>query len=270
MRDRLSLLADPFRRIPAVNAGVLTSVLDKPVSQWTAASLHRTFLAHGCAILRGAIDRGRLADTRLAIEEAYVQYPGLHVHDPHIRTVTKERMSGWELADIPLLQGFLKLVFAGQNWGGREMTARRIQGFDRDSRDWQRPLDLHLDSQFHGVSFTVNFWIPFDPCGVDAPALQLVPVDYKTTRAYAGFRGRLRRKDDPWFFGYFTKDALDVDAVTKTFGENCFLRPVVTPGDVIVLSNWIIHGSYRTAKMRTGRTSAELRYIGSNLDVAVD
>jgi hypothetical protein len=37
---------------------------------------------------------------------------------------------------------------------------------------------------------------------------------------------------------------------------------------VIIASNWIIHGSYRTPDMTKGRTSAELRFIGSHLDVA--
>jgi hypothetical protein len=34
----------------------------------------------------------------------------------------------------------------------------------------------------------------------------------------------------------------------------------VKPGDVIVSSNWIIHGSYRSPEMKKGRTSAEVRY----------
>ena len=39
-------------------------------------------------------------------------------------------------------------------------------------------------------------------------------------------------------------------------------------GDLIVASNWLIHGSYRTPDMHKGRTSIELRFIGTDLDIA--
>jgi hypothetical protein len=39
-------------------------------------------------------------------------------------------------------------------------------------------------------------------------------------------------------------------------------------GDLIVASNWLIHGSYRTPQMSQGRVSVELRFIGTDLDIA--
>jgi hypothetical protein len=214
-----------------------------------------------------AINPMRLGKTKAVIDEAYRAKPGLHVHDADLLEVTNGFWSGWEMADTPLLQDFLRAVFAGQEWRREFVTARRIQGFDANSQDWQKPLELHLDSQFHALPFTVNFWIPFDPCGIDAPALRLVPVDYKTTRHYAGFTGKPLRENERWNFGYFAPGALELEAVTKAFGERCFLRPAMQPGDVIIASNWIIHGSYRTPEMTKGRTSAELRFVGSQLDV---
>ena len=40
------------------------------------------------------------------------------------------------------------------------------------------------------------------------------------------------------------------------------------PGDLIVSSNWIIHGTFQTETMKTGRTSIEVRYIGDKREVA--
>jgi hypothetical protein len=264
-RDKISAL---FHLKPSpIDVAKLVPVLDRHAAQWTALQLYKTFIKHGCAVVRGLIEPVRLAETKTVIEKAYLRYPGHHVHDAHLRLVTDERMSGWEIADAPLLQAFLRLVFEGQDWRQRELTARRIQGFDSASEDWQAPLGLHLDSQFHDFPFTVNFWIPFDDCGVDAPSLQLIPLNYRATRAYTGFTPKQKRAEDAYHFGHFTKDVLAIGNVTKGLGNRCFFHPVMQPGDVIVSSNWIIHGTYRTEKMRKGRTSAELRYIGTKLNV---
>jgi len=32
------------------------------------------------------------------------------------------------------------------------------------------PLTPHLDAFVNTLEFTVNFWIPFQICGIDAPA----------------------------------------------------------------------------------------------------
>ena len=100
------------------------------------------------------------------------------------------------------------------------------------------------------------------------PSLQVVPLDYVRTRAYAGYTGRALRTGEQFRFGYFADRALDVDTVIATFGEGAFLHPAMKAGDLIVASNWLIHGSYRTPDMAKGRTSIELRFTGTDLDIA--
>jgi hypothetical protein len=186
----------------AINAASLARELDKSAAEWTVAGLHRTFLDHGCAVVRDVIPIARLAATRDAISAAYEKTADPHVHDPDIRSISGGKLSGFELVDLPLLKGFLGRIFRGRYWKEHSVSARRVQGTELDQQ-WQRPLDLHLDCQVHSFLFTVNFWIPFDECGVHAPSVQLVPISYKETRAYAGYTGTQLRSDGQWNEGYF-------------------------------------------------------------------
>jgi hypothetical protein len=118
----------------------------------------------------------------------------------------------------------------------------------------------------------VNFWVPFDECGIDAPCLQVVPINYRDTRRYSGFSRKpvFERKDDGlgnWAF--FPQEYYEPEKLQDDFGPDCLFRPVMHPGDVIVASNWLIHGSYQTPAMSRGRSSMELRFIGRCPDIAV-
>jgi hypothetical protein len=72
----------------AINAASLARELDKSAAEWTVASLHRTFLDHGCAVVRDVIPIARLAATRDAISAAYEKTADPHVHDPDIRSIS--------------------------------------------------------------------------------------------------------------------------------------------------------------------------------------
>jgi O-acetylhomoserine/O-acetylserine sulfhydrylase-like pyridoxal-dependent enzyme len=54
------------------------------------------------------------------------------------------------------------------------------------------------------------------------------------------------------------------------FGDDCLFHPVMKAGDLIVSSNWIIHGSYHTPEMTQTRTNIEIRFMGEKLDVEPD
>jgi hypothetical protein len=244
----------------------VVSRIDRRADQWNPESLHRAFLMHGCAVVRGAVPKIVLDQIGAAVDLAYAKTDDIHVYDKDIDAITNGRYSGFELAGSNLLQDFLDRVYEGQSWSRAHVTARRISGADLN-RDWQRPLDLHLDSQFHDLRFTTNFWVPFHDCGIDAPSLQVVPIDYQTTRAYSGFTGHRLRDGEPHHFGLFNLEKLKTEAVEREFGHDCYFRPVMRPGDVIISSNWVIHGSYRTPNMKRGRTSAEVRFIGSMNDI---
>jgi hypothetical protein len=252
--------------MPLIDADEVARRIDMRSDQWTPEKLHDAFTGYGCAIVRSAISVQQLNEMHNLVTQAYRSTTDFHVYDRDLVKLTEGRISGFELVDVPLLQDLLKLIYAGQGWRQESVTARRIRGFDTN-HDWQLPLKLHLDSQFHGFHFTVNFWIPFHECGVAAPSLQLLPLNYLETRRYSGFTGDLQRDGERCYFGHFAKDALDQTVLRREFGDNCFFRPPMNPGDVIVSSNWIIHGSYRTPQMKSGRTSVEIRFIGEKCDI---
>jgi hypothetical protein len=246
------------------NAQEISKVIDR--HDWTPDALHDVFVKYGCAVVRQAVPENLLFEIKNGIDLAYSRKDDLHVYDKDIAKATDGRLTGFEAAETPLLQEFLGLVFRGQNYKRAHVTARRIQGTELQ-QEWQKPLDLHLDCQFHSFNFTVNFWMPFENCGVDAPSVQFIPIDYQSTRRYSGFNGALQRHGQNWQFGYFPAGVFEFDRVVANFGNDAFFRPVMAPGDVIVASNWIIHGSYRTPTMKFGRTSMEVRFIGDEIDL---
>jgi hypothetical protein len=253
--------------MPRINAATIAKSIDRPGSDWTDETLHRAFLKFGCAVVREIIPRNTLDDVRSVVETAYAKTDGLHVHDPEILETSGGRFNGFELvSSVPLLSALLQRVYVGQNWRPESVTARRIQGSVHD-QSWQQPIHLHLDSEIHGLNFTTYFWIPFQDCGVDSPTLQLLPVDYRKSRAYSGYTGKLLRAGERWNLGYFSRSLIEPAPVTAKFGQDCFLRPILHPGDIIIASNWIIHGSHRTPSMTKGRANIEVRFIGSSMDI---
>lgn len=230
--------------------------LDRDASAWTPDTLHQAFLANGCAVVRQVVAPALLTDIRAAVERAYVGNSDVHIYDRHIQEHSAGRLSGFEVANNPLLKGFLDRVYAGQRYWPYSVTGRRIQGVGQNIQ-WQEPLDLHIDAQFHRPQFTVNFWVPLQDCGTDCPTLQVVPVDYRQTRQYVGYEGRP-----------LATDPIDLNAVRDTFGPDCLLRPAMKIGDVVVASNWVIHGSYRGPAMTQGRVSIEVRFISRNIEIA--
>jgi len=244
--------------------------VDRNVAAWTPQTLRAAYVAHGCAVVRGAIDGATIARVREATEAIYARTRAIHVHEPDIAEETQGRLSGFDLIAHPTLRRFLDLVFVGQRYARESATARRIAG--RTPReDWQPPLELHVDSFFHEFWFTVNFWVPSDAVGFESPGLQLLPINYRDTRRYAGFSRQpaYEYRDDTDNSRHFPAEALTLARLRRDFGEDCLFHPALDPGDVIVSSNWIVHGSYRTPEMAKGRSSMELRFIGTCPDIAV-
>jgi hypothetical protein len=260
--ESLEHLAKPIN----ASAVVGTGKLDRAASEWTGSSLHRAFLRSGFAIVRGVVPLTLLKEVECEIVRAYAKTKEIHVYDRDLLVTTGGRISGFELVDLPLLNDLLARIYDGQHWRKLDVTARRIEG-SKDDQGWQQPLELHLDSQFHPFQFTTNFWLPFQDCGVDSPCLQLVPLDYLQTRQYSGYTGSPLREGEDRHTGYFPQGIFDLAEVTRKLGGECLFRPVMHPGDLIVASNWLIHGSYRTEKMAKGRTSAEIRFVGEHLNV---
>jgi ectoine hydroxylase-related dioxygenase (phytanoyl-CoA dioxygenase family) len=244
--------------------------IDRDITAWTPESLRAAFVEHGCAVVRRAIDLEAIARLRAVTSELYTRTTDVHVFEAEIAEATQGVVSGFDLISNPLLMQFLDRIFAGQRYRRESAAARRVSGAEH-RLGWQPPLSLHVDSFFHEFWFTVNFWVPFDECGVAAPGLQLLPIDYRETRRYAGFSRKpiYQPRENAENSQHFPADALNPDRLREDFGEDCLVRPEMKPGDVIIASNWIIHGSYQNPTMANGRTNMEVRFIGTCPDIAV-
>jgi hypothetical protein len=262
-----------------IDANQISEKIDRRLSEWTPEGLRCAFLRYGCAVVREAVSVERLAMVYEAVKRAYRDVPGFHVYDEKIQGETGG-VSAYTLVDDPKLKRFLDLVYEGQSYKRESAAARRVTVA---KRGWQEPLPIHLDSYYHNLRFTVNFWVPFHDCGITAPTLQLLPLDYLTTRRWSGFTGDPicnkpganflgadsadRAEQKQWNFRYFRAWDGNERSILREFGEASLLRPVMTAGDLIIASNWVLHGSYRTPSMPNGRMSIELRFIGEQNDV---
>src|SRR5882724_6583008 len=146
-----------------IDAAELAPLLDRDLSAWTPESLRETYLRYGCAIVRKAVAPVLLDQARAAIDKAYERASGVHVYDKQIKAASGGTFTGFEIVGDPKLKRFLDLVYSGQLYFRKNATARRIQGSEVKV-NWQEPLTLHLDAQFHRSQFTVNFWVPLRDC----------------------------------------------------------------------------------------------------------
>lgn len=83
-------------------------------------------------------------------------------------------------------------------------------------------------------------WIALDPCGTDAPGLELLRS------------GRLALIEPP---------QLEPDAIARRFGAAAMWRPVMQAGDALVFAGHVLHRTHTHASMTRERCSVELRFL---------
>jgi hypothetical protein len=223
--------------------------------------LRQIFLTHGCVIVREALDPARVRALRAPFEEVFANDKFQFFDADYAR-----HGSLFDILSDKKFDQFLRLVFADHEIIQTFGQGRRVAGLE-SSTAWQQPLQIHIDAQVHHFEFTVNFWIPLDDCGIRAPSMQLLPRNYLQTRAFVGFTPEVQRAGEEMLLGHFLPDRFQDETIKAAFGQNCWCRPVMKVGDLIISSNWILHGSYRTPEMKEGRMSLELRYRGDKIDI---
>lgn len=250
-----------------------------------ADDLHSAFMKNGCLVLRNAIDPAALGRIKKQTDDAFDRLGNpTHVYEKDIVESSPNRFfrkrGAFDLVETLQFKKFRNLVFKGQPYKRQDATARRIKGRGVDTKSWQEPLKLHLDCFFHPFDLTLNFRIPFDPEGADAPGLQMVPADIRTTIAFSRYSNLpIEGHDGLYNFSHFPTDLLEPggaagvyglreSAITDRFGADCFYRPILQPGDLMILSNWLIHGTHRTEAMSKGRCSVEIRFQAMSFDLA--
>ena len=133
---------------------------------------------------------------------------------------------------------------------------RRVSPHSVDQgKSWQEPVIWHFDAQYHRPQhFSLNFWVPLDDCGIDAPGLQIIKGDHLKTQRFVQF--------DP-DTGTFDTDRLKSinENVFEYFDRDQLFAPELRVGDIFVIHNWTLHQSLFREGMTKPRQSCELRVM---------
>ena len=139
------------------------------------------------------------------------------------------------------------------------------------------PLGPHLDAFFHSFAFTVNFWVPFRDCGVEAPSLGVVCAPFRDIVSFSGYDGSTDANglagewNLPHFDGAMQKLSSNmkpeaIDQLRTIFGDQVW-TPTYSLGDAMMLSNWTLHFTHASPNMTKRRGNVELRFL-SDLTLA--
>jgi hypothetical protein len=241
--------------------------VDFPTAE--AKDVISTFLNQSCVLLRNFVDVAALDRAYDMTLKAYARVDGYHIHPDHLRQFGMPMYSDilFDARHFDLLSR----VFGGRDYQISTDTSARRVGRERKQPHWLPPLGPHLDAFVHPPRFTVNFWIPFQECGIDAPGLGVVGAPFADVLAFAGYRDGAKVWDDPEPRGSYTcfRPAMkalhrnhDPDAIAQMRERFAgrIAAPSFNPGDAMMLSNWTLHQTHATPAMTKTRENLELRF----------
>jgi hypothetical protein len=250
----------------------------------------------GGVILRSAVDVDLVTTIRNNMDHVYAMHQRLAADDAEARAFFREQsadeVSQLEKGNVgrrlyeahfgrtasmfapladPKLRRVLSLSFAGE----------RYHPADRDILTTVRPpaeaaaqtnlgIPMHTDgSYYNDMLFGLTAWIPLDACGRDAPGLQLVAADHHEVRRYVEFDPSQPAPAEPYYnFHKYRADAFDLESIERHFGAERVVRPVCERGDLILFSNWCLHGTYQHTDMCRTRSAIHVRFEGDAFDPA--
>ena len=226
------------------------------------------FFGNGCILLRNFADPARMRALQGTLHGVYDELGHTHVYEQDMLVRQHASLSASIFTDKH--NALLKAIFGKHDYAVSFPTtcARRVSAANA-KENWQKPLGFHLDAGFHTLSFTVNFWVPFQPCGVDAPSLAVVKSSMDEMLEYSTFDGKPEdnRGAGEWLFHHFNplifaaaNDRPEAkQEIFDHFGERVW-APAYQLGDAMLISNFTLHGTHSTPEMKQSRESMELRF----------
>lgn len=150
---------------------------------------------------------------------------------------------------IKNLLGSRLLCNLDQSWVRRQYAPSRYPPLHAP-HGWHQDGALKFDFQSHpdgafprnAVLDMVTCWISLDPCGLDAPGLELI-----TERPG----------------GLLSPSELQTRFVQARFNSENFWRPTLGPGDALLFRGDILHRTHVAPEMTKDRTSIELRFFSA-------
>jgi hypothetical protein len=226
------------------------------------------YFSDGSVLLRNFVRPDSLLRLIAFVDEIYEKIDDTHIYPRDLKALALPQFH--EILFHDKHQIVLEKIFGSANFSVSECTAsRRINPAGRDGQ-WQAPLGPHLDSFFHPFSFTVNFWIPFRSCGIDAPSLGVVRMPFEEAVHFSGYDGGAEPNGGAgaWNFAGFAPEmftlanggAAKTDNLQETFRDRIW-TPRYALGDAMMLSNWTLHFTHATGAMDQRRGNVELRFV---------
>ena len=122
-------------------------------------------------------------------------------------------------------------------------------------------VPFHQDAAFMGDQFLkLNVWTPLVACGESSPGLEVLREGSIKTLIRPTHLG------DPDKTPY-EQISLPPEWVKQNYGLSKLWHPKMTPGDVLVFSNFTVHRTYQTSDMKMERISLELRCAALNKEL---
>jgi hypothetical protein len=223
-------------------------------AQTSPARLHESLEKYGAALIRGAVAPNVVRVYLDALNEIYDLYDA---GDPRLKCCKPNEVAGVARGDVTA--GVLERVtgLSIENYfASRSLrrllrlclpvcrpTLETLMTVSPGHRKAISGLPLHTDGIIQGTTKAVlAMWSPLHPCGVDAPGLRVVSAGRKAVRDY--LRESFPDRPIPGWSSsteWASTDAFDEDRLRQLFGPPW--APEMQPGDVMVFTNWTIHGS---------------------------
>jgi hypothetical protein len=151
-------------------------------------------------------------------------------------------------------------------------TAALARAYDVMVQAYEQVEIFHIQpDQLRQFGLPVNFWLPFQECGVDAPSLGVVEAPFADIVSFTGYENGAEVWADPAPVGQFTRfrpamqamcryrDAAAIAEMRERFDDS-IRTPSFVPGDAMMLSNWTLHLTHATPDMTKTRENLELRF----------
>ncbi len=224
---------------------------------------------NGCILLRNFAEPARLQELKTVLDGIYAERKDVHVFGEHLTERGLPEIHEHIFAERH--GELLHQVFAGWQCELYNTLARRMEppGLEPTDEPWQPPLFPHLDAFLLGLPFTVNFWVPLQPCGAEAPRLGVVRAPFGDILDFVGYHdeGRLYLPDPELNFERFNGLSRHLNhgdkAAVETFRSR-YADRIWTPhyrlGDAMMLSNWTFHFTHVQPGMTQRRENVELRF----------
>jgi hypothetical protein len=244
-------------------------------AQTSPARLHEALEESGAALIRGAVPPDVVRVYLDALNEIYALYEArdlrLNCCRPNeVAAVARGDVTAGVLERVAGLS--IEKYFANRGLGRflrlclpvRRPTLETLMTVSPVPGKAIPGLQLHTDGIIQGTTKAVLvMWSPLHPCGVDAPGLRVVLAGRMAVRDYL----RKSFPDRPipgWCSSteWASTGAFDEDRLRQVFGSPW--APEMQAGDVMVFTNWTIHGSQFGPELTKPRSAIIQRWMAED------